>query len=321
MTFPALPDTKSVMQPILNSKAEQYRWTENWATIPHSPAESLNGRTHGAAVSKSGLIYIFHQAVPGVLVYSPEGILQSSWGEFPGAHGLTLVEKNGIEFLWLTDQARVVVQKFTLDGTLVQEISKPPYASDPKVPYIPTWVAVNEIRHGGNGDIWVADGYGSHRVSRYDVKGNFIQTIDGSAGSGPFNCPHGIAFDARKSNPELYVADRGNHRVQVFDAEGTHKRTFGAEFLSSPDCFAFFHDQLVIPELQGRITLVDAQDRLVDYLGNHEAVASHKGWPDQTTLEAGKFNSPHGAATDAKGNIFIVEWRVGGRIIKLEKLS
>jgi len=311
----------STATPVLETKAGRYRWHENWAKIPAPTSTgNINGRTHGVVVSQSGAVYIFHQAVPAVLVYSPEGKLMESWGDYSGAHGLTLVKENNAEFLWLADQDKKLVQKLSLDGKVVQELSKPAYAHEPKASYVPTWVAVNERRHGGNGDIWLADGYGSSRVSRYDSKGNYLLTLDGSTGAGDFKCPHGIAFDPRKTDPELYVADRGNHRVQVYDSEGKFKRVFGSEFLTSPDGFTFFQDQLIIPELNGRITILDGQDRLMDHLGSNEKVCSEPGWPDKTLLEPGKFNSPHGAAADAQGNIFIVEWRIGGRIIKLEKL-
>lgn len=306
--------------PVIDSNAGQYLWHENWAKIPSTPSGIANGRTHGVAVSQNGAIFVFHQAIPSILIYSSEGQLLGSWGEFPGAHGLTLVNEMGVEFLWLTDQDKALVQKFTLDGKRIQEIPAPSYSHDPKTPYVPTWVAVNETRHGGNGDIWVADGYGSHRISRYDAKGNYIQTLDGSTGAGAFNCPHGIWFDIRKPEPELYVADRGNSRVQVYDSEGQFKRVFGSDILTSPDGFASFHDQLIIPELLGRITILDAHDHLIDHLGNNEKVCTQEGWPDKTLLEPGTFNSPHGATADSHGNIFIVEWRIGGRIIKLEKV-
>jgi len=91
-------------------------------------------------------------------------------------------------------------------------------------------VAVNEARHGGNGDVWVADGYGSSKVTRYDAAGNWLATLDGTEGRWPVQLPHGIWFDSRKRPLELYVADRGNHRVQVYSADGTYLRTFGANF-------------------------------------------------------------------------------------------
>ena len=137
-----------------------YRWIEDWIKIPDPAATGNNGRTHGVAVTRDGRIVIFHQADPAVLIYSPAGELLNSWGEFPGAHGLTLVEEDGVELLWLADETTKEVVKATLDGEIVQSIPAPAHPAYATSKYIPTWAAVNEKRFGGNGDIWVADGYG-----------------------------------------------------------------------------------------------------------------------------------------------------------------
>ena len=306
--------------PLLQTPTCQYRWYESWISVPADKAAVPNGRTHGVAVDRNGNLYVFHQATPAVLVYDETGSLLHSWGDYPGAHGLTLVEEGGEEFLWLTDEHKGVVEKTTLDGRVCQTISPPEYARREK--YVPTWVAVNEVRYGGNGDIWVADGYGSGRVNRYNAAGDFIGSLDGTGGAGRFQCPHGIWFDRRKSPMELYVADRGNRRVQVFDGEGVYLRSFGESFLTSPDCFAHDGDTLIIPELLGRVTVVDADDRLLYHLGENGRTGKDKdpAWPNDNPLVPGLFNSPHGAAVDGSGNIFVVEWRVGGRVIKLERI-
>ncbi|MCR4337874.1 MAG: hypothetical protein NUV91_08740 [Candidatus Omnitrophica bacterium] len=80
---------------------------DHWVRVPSPRQRPPNGRTHGVAVSKTGQTIIFHQANPAVLFYSPEGQLLDSWGNFLGAHGLTLVEEQGQKYLWLTDQYSV----------------------------------------------------------------------------------------------------------------------------------------------------------------------------------------------------------------------
>jgi hypothetical protein len=302
---------------MLETPVGRYLWHENWASVPGLPSFERERRTHGVAVARSGRVYVFHQAVPAMLVYGADGCLVDCWGDYPGAHGLTLVEEDGEEFLWLTDQKSVVVEKTTLDGRVVGRIEAPSYADRER--YIPTWVAVNERCHGGNGDIWIADGYGSSRVTKYDGAGNHLSTLDGATGAGRFLCPHGIWFDSRKRPAELYIADRGNHRVQVYDAEGNYQRSFGEDFLTSPDGFASDGNLLILPELRGRITILDANDHLICHLGRNEKSCDDPLWPDATPLWPGRFNSPHGAASDTAGNIFVVEWRAGGRILKLEK--
>lgn len=307
---------------VITTPAGKFRWIENWITIPDSPLGRSNGRTHGVAVLRSGAIVIFHQADPAVLFYSPNGELLNSWGHYPGAHGLTLVEENGGEFLWLVDQDSREVVKTSLDGRVLMSLPQPPHAAYREGRYIPTWAAVAGERFGGNGDIWVADGYGSSLVHRFDKTGNYIGTIDGTEGGGRFNCPHGLSLDTRRTEPEFYIADRGNRRFQVYGVDGFHRRTFGDGFLNSPDISASLGKGLIVPELTAGITILDENDHPAAALGFNADVQEKEGWPnDRRWVEEGKFNSPHSAAADSSGNIYVVEWITGGRVTKLERLD
>jgi len=307
---------------LLQTPLGSYRWIENWITIPESPLGKTNGRTHGAAVARDGRIIIFHQADPAILLYSPEGELLASWGSFPGAHGLTLVEEDGEEFLWLTDQDHCSVVKATLAGEIVQTLPKPLHPLYTERKYVPTWAAVNERRFGGNGEIWVADGYGASLVHCFSEAGELLQTFDGSEGAGRFACPHGISLDTRGSEPEIAVADRGNKRFQIFGTDGTYRRSFGAEFLTSPDVGVMMGEYLVVPELVARLSILDSDNKLAAQFGENDSVSSQEGWPNNREwVVPGRFNSPHGAAADAQGNIYVVEWITGGRVTKLERVS
>lgn len=308
-------------QPILETPIGNYRWIENWITIPDSPLGGTNGRTHGVAVLKSGEIVVFHQANPAVLFYSSAGKLLRSWGCFPGAHGLTLVEEHGVEYLWLTDEVTKDVVKMSLDGIVVCRLAHPRHSAYAEGPYIPTWVAVAEDRFGGSGEIWVADGYGCSLVHRFDREGNLIGTLDGTEGCGRFNCPHGLALDTRRAELEFYIADRGNQRFQVYGMDGVHRRTFGADFLNSPDVSARMGEYLIGPELVAGITILDAADRPAASLGFQSGADHQAGWPNERRwVREGFFNSPHSATADEAGNIYVVEWITGGRVTKLERL-
>lgn len=148
-----------------------YRWIEDWAKLPDSLSARENGRTHGVAVLRTGEIVVFRQADPSVLIFSSNGELQHSWGSYPGAHWLTVIEENGEEFLWLVDEVSTDVVKTSLDGDILMQLPKPSHSAYETGAYIPTWLAVAERRYGGNGDLWLADGYGSSLVHRFKKPG------------------------------------------------------------------------------------------------------------------------------------------------------
>jgi hypothetical protein len=274
-------------------------------------------------VASGGTVIVFRQADPAVLVFDAQGVLLDTWGDrFLGAHGLTLVEEGEDEALWLTDQDSGEVVQTTLGGEALFQLEAPPVAIYEGGGYAPTSVAVFEERWGGNGDVWVADGYGMNHVHRYDRTGRYLGSINGEEGAaGAFDCPHGIWFDTRRSEPELYVADRGNRRLQVYDPEGAFKRAVGADVLGCPCAGGVYGEELYVPELCARIAILDADDQLVRYIGRNESACDRPDWPDLPArdLQAGSFNSPHSLAVDEGGSLYVVEWIVGGRITKLER--
>ena len=93
-----------------------------------------------------------------------------------------------------------------------------------------------DVAWDAQGNIYVTDGYGNARVTKYDNEGRFIK-MWGSRGSEPgqFDTPHGIAIDALNN---LYVADRGNNRIQIFDADGNFKTQISGVARPSAICIS-----------------------------------------------------------------------------------
>ena len=309
----------------IGSGEHTYEWLENWAVVPDTPEGRADGRTHGVVVASDGRVIVFHLGNPAIIAFDTNGRLTDSWGDrFPGAHGLTLVREGNTEYLWLTDYKTGEVVKTTLRGETVLSLPFPDLKGydDPK--YAPTWVTVFEERFGGNGDMWVADGYGAGYVHRYDRSGGYLSSMDGTAGAGRFRHPHGLYVDSRKAEPELYIADRMNRRIQVYDLDGRFKRVVSDAVDSSACAFISHGDFTLIPEApyRARITILDPNDRVVVTLGENDQVCARTGFPnDRGLVESGRFVTPHSVATDAVGNIYVVEWITGGRITKLVRVK
>lgn len=309
---------------LIGSGEQRYEWVDNWAAFPDSESARTGHAHHGLVVTESGQILTFHPGEPVALLFDQNGNLQDSWHtNLSNAHDMDLVKEGNSEYLWLADNLSGQVVKTTLDGKHVMKLQLPELAIYVEGKYSPTSVAVYQEQHGGNDDVWVADGYGESYVHRYDRNGNFLGSINGTEGdAGAFKQPHGIFVDHRGASPELYVADRQNSRVQVYDLDGHFKRTFGTEFLYTPSSFIASRDSLMIVEHRAsRLTVLDVDDQLVCYIGENLGAESIEGFPNipRDLHEPGKFVAPHGMAADAAGNLYVEEWLVGGRTIKLVK--
>ena len=290
------------------------------------------GDCHALAVDRRDHVFLFQQngdtAHPAVLEFDATGAYVGGWGNqlAKGAHGMVYDRRGDAEFLYLVDYDQPqAVGKYTLDGRLVLTLPNPKHAAYPNGGgYRPTDVAV-----APNGDIYVADGYGQSLIHRYDAAGTHVQTI-GWKGNGPgqFDCPHGIAIDARGSEPLLLVADRANVRVQVLTLDGRHLRTITSRGLRFPCTVRVHGDLTLIPDLFGAVLVWDRDCNHMATLGAHpemrpgewpKHVAGYPNVPREDRV-AGRFISPHGIARDSRGTIFVGEWlRDGGRLTAIRK--
>jgi hypothetical protein len=326
--------------PVLGKGPFTYEAVHDWGELPSSIKW---GNTHGVVEDAQRNIYIHHtvhassERADTMVVFDHAGKFVRSWGpEFRGvAHGLHLRKEGRDEYLYLTVNAanpklspppamQAVVLKTTLSGEVVWKIQGPPDieaykpGSDgaPK-PYNPTNIAI-----APNGDVYVGDGYGSYFVNQYTSKGEYIRTFGGrGTEAGQLREPHGIWVDERGPAPVLVVADRRNNRLQRFTLEGKP-----IDFIEGFRLPCHFHERqgvVVIPDLHGRVTLMDATNHVIEHLGDSNA----PNWNNPLRNEPrdhfipGQFICPHGAAFDRDGNIFVVEWVEVGRVTKLRKVD
>jgi DNA-binding beta-propeller fold protein YncE len=271
-----------------------YRVVENWAKLP----DGWNlGECSGVAVDRKDNVWVFNRGVHPVIEFDRTGKFLQAWHDVPvkTAHGIRIDNEGNV---WLIDVAGHKVLKMSPEGRVLMVIggvgdsagnndSKDAFNRPTNVAFAP------------NFDFFVSDGYINSRVVKYHQNGDFVMKW-GQKGNadGEFNLVHDIVLD---SAGRLYVADRENARVQVFDQEG--------KFLSkwtdvgTPWGLSYVPGENVIFICDGvndRVVKVDLNGKVLGVLGSRGKTP-------------GKFAWPHSIAADSHGAIYVAEvknWRV-----------
>ncbi|MCZ6892488.1 MAG: peptidyl-alpha-hydroxyglycine alpha-amidating lyase family protein [Gammaproteobacteria bacterium] len=285
-----------------------YRYSiESWPTLP---AGWVLGDVAGVAVSDKDEIYLFTRGERPLLVFDSAGNLLRHWGEgqFVRPHGIDLGPDGTI---YCTDDGAHVVRTFTPEGKELLRIGLPG-EPEPMMSGLP----FNKCTHTAlspSGDIYVSDGYGNARVHKYSPNGKLLFSWGGPGISpGEFNFPHNIVSDA---DGWLYVADRENHRVQVFNGNGKFETQWHSLHRPCALCKTngtnplFYVGELgpslaaniTFPNLGPRISVVAADGSIVARVGDEVA-----------GLETNQFVAPHGIAVDSLGNIYLGEVSYAG---------
>jgi DNA-binding beta-propeller fold protein YncE len=237
--------------------APAYRPVESWGALETG---AVWGEVPAVAVDASDNVLVLRRAEPPVLEFDRTGKPGRSWGQqlFVWPHGIR-VDRDG--FVWITDGRAAdgrgqQVFKFDRAGTLLLTLGTRGVSGDgPDTFNGPCDVAV-----AGNGDIFVADGHVNARIVKFARDGTFIKAFGRKGtGDGELNVPHSLAIDSRG---RVLVTDRGNHRVQVFDADGRYLAQWTG-FGTMPDGIAIAADDtMYVADVgeNGGITIASARD-------------------------------------------------------------
>ena len=236
------------------------------------PAGWKLGRVSAVATDSEGQVYVLHrgQEADPILVFDAKGTrLLRSWGRglFTRAHAIRI---DAEDHVWVTDVRDHRVFKFSKEGELLLELgvrNEPGNTPD-------RFNRPADIAFGPTGDVYVAEqgedeespGLGNPRVVRLSAEGVYLGSWGGpGTGPGEFHFPHAIGVDSRGT---VYVSDRENNRVQVFDAEGHYLRewnhlgtTLSLFFTEAGELWMLNHrnavEILTYDNLAGRIMRVD----------------------------------------------------------------
>jgi DNA-binding beta-propeller fold protein YncE len=210
------------------------------------PTDVYFGEVAGVATNSKGHVFVFSRgnstgpaygaAAAQLFEFGPDGRYIREIGHnlyaWSFAHSVRIDKQDNI---WVADKGSDMVIEFNPAGRVVMVFGRKQEASDegtgplkhPTPPLPPVdglFRQVTDMAWDAAGNIYISDGYINSRIAKFDKDGNSL-TSWGEPGSGPgqFNTPHNIAIDA---NGNVYVADRGNRRIQVFDGEGKFERQF-----------------------------------------------------------------------------------------------
>lgn len=278
----------------------------NWLKLP----EGFNfGEAAGVAINSKGHIFVYTRAArTGLFEFDQNGKMLREIGKdlygFVFAHVVRIDKDDNI---WCVDEGSNMVIEFNPEGHVIMTIGRraEPSEAPPQPGVTPTARANSfnrptDIQWDSDGNGYITDGYGNSRVAKVDKNGKWITTW-GKRGTGPgeFHTPHSLAIDAQN---RIYVGDRENNRIQVFDTDGKFLKQFTNVGAPWAVCITPGPKQVLYSSdsRPGRIYKLDLD-------GNILGVFGHDG------KRPGEFGWIHEMACPAENTIYAAEvlnWRV-----------
>lgn len=279
-----------------------YEVAEGWGKLPDGWSFK---EAAAVGVDSKDNVYVFNRGEHPVIIFDREGNFLSSWGEgvFPRAHGVTMGPDDTI---FLTDDGDHTMRHCTLDGKVLMTLG----ISGKPAPFM-SGNPFNRCTHlaidPSNGDFFISDGYGNARVHKYSPDGKLLLSW-GESGTGPgqFNIAHNIATD---KDGWVYVADRENQRMQVFDRNGK----FETQWINMAKPCGLFIDQSSELVYVGELGVAIGPNSQAYGLGPRVSIMDTKGntlarlGDGPEGINPGQFTAPHGVCVDSHGDIYVGE--------------
>ncbi len=284
--------------------------------------KSVLGGTHGSVViDKAGNIYT--SANLGVFVFSPDGkvVRRFVGDEYSNIHDMEIRDEADGEFIYGARNANAEGIKFSAEtGDIVLKLPFPKESGLDLQKFNPTAITV-----APNGDIILSDGYASNYIFKFDKTGKYLMHF-GSKGNDlkQFNTAHGMTLDTRYSPPRLLICDRNHEpkgRLLHYDLDGNFIEEV-ITGLGMPTSVAIQGDFVSVPDLQGRVVILDKSNRIISVLGHNPdpKLGGNYNVP-QDQWKEGIFSGTHGSYWDKDGNLYVQDWNVSGRLMKLVRVK
>jgi hypothetical protein len=303
-------------------QAQTYEAVADWLRPP--PGRETLGQMHGdIAVSRAGEVYVSVETPGmGVQVFSADGRYLRSLENAPAdLHGFVIRDLGDGEHVYGVSLRGQKFVKMTLGGEVVLEVTRDAipreYWTENRFS-TELGVLLSGMDVAPNGDLYVTDGYSSDYVHRFDRQGKYLETFGGKAAPYGFNILHKIAMDTRFTPVRIIATDRLNNRVVHLSLDGELLGVVNDE-LMLPAAVAIDGDNVIVGELNGRVTILDKRGSVVAHLGanTEEGIGTNRMPPER--WRTGYVVAPHGVAANADGDIFVAEFSTFGRVHKFER--
>ncbi|MBT9188274.1 6-bladed beta-propeller [Zobellia russellii] len=318
----------------------RYKVHKEWGNL--DPSKTPVNNCHEMVMdSKNRLIMVGDNTHNNVLIYDKSGKLLDSWGiRYKGGHGLSLWNDGVEDFLFICDTDGSMV-KTTLDGRELMLLGHPSeYGAYKKEdPFKPTETAI-----GPNGDIYIADGYGSQYVLQFTKDGEFIRKIGNGRGTDKdqFQTAHGICIDYRiKTSPTLLITSRASNSFKRFTLDGNyleeiilpgafvcrpvihHQNLYAGVCWSSKidfiEGYMDTHPTRTNPN-SGFVTILDINNKVVSNPGG-TAPNYNNGKLQRMMQQEPVFHHCHDVCIDNDDNLYVCQWNANKAYpIKLERV-
>lgn len=256
----------------------------DWPVLP--PGWNF-GEVAGVAADGRGHVFVLHRGEHPIMEFAPDGRMVRSWGNgmFIRPHAIRVDPEGNI---WTVDNDTHQVLKMDSTGRVRMVVGRRGQSGETDENFNrPT-----DVAFAPNGDFYVSDGYVNSRVVRFSKEGRYIAAWGTKGdGEGEFNLPHSVAVDR---DGRVYVGDRENYRLQIFDSDGnflTQWRHVGSPWGLDlrPDGTLFIADGH-----NDRILKVTLEGKVLGAFGGNGRMP-------------GELNFVHHLAVDPDGNIFASE--------------
>ena len=302
--------------------AAGYTTVADWLKLP--PGRPQLGNMHGdIAVSSKGEVFVSVQdPAAGLQVYAPDGaFLRNVPGAPSDFHGFVIRTQPEGEFLYGSTLRGQTIVKMRLDGQIVMTIGSAAIPDQFKVRNARSnelQLLLTGLDVAPNGDIYVADGYASDYIHRFDKAGKYVQSFGGKKAPYGFNTLHKLAIDTRFQPARIIAVDRANNRVVHLGLTGEFLGVVASDLLL-PAALTLSGDNVIVGELRGRVTILDKAGKVVERIGENsgEGIGTNQTKPE--SWRPGLLLSPHGVALSPQGDLFVSEFNQYGRVHRFNR--